>query len=202
MGRLSPRRALAAFALGGVLWLLWPWLRPRLWPATGSPWLVVLDGYHRLDHALDRQGQTGEPLLLITCPNTGQPTRSQLSQRAVRPTLQVILEGYDTATQAAALANWLSGRDQQGLPSPRQIMLVSDAHHFPRAAVAAQIAVGGRGSQVIPLVASRVSSPDPGLHWPVWRDALRLQLWRLSGSTGARFNAAKLEQKIEACFSR
>jgi hypothetical protein len=71
-----------------VLWLAWPWLRPRLWPAQGAAWLVVLDGYHRLDAAVARQDRTGEPILLITCPSTGQPTTAQrLRQREVRQRL-------------------------------------------------------------------------------------------------------------------
>ena len=50
-----PLRLLSAGLLltAGLLWLVWPWLRPRLWPAAGATWLVVLDGYHRLDAALE-----------------------------------------------------------------------------------------------------------------------------------------------------
>jgi len=100
-----------------LLWLAWPWLRPRFWPAQGAPWLVVLDGYHRLDAALARQERTGELILLITCPSTGQPTTAQrLRQRLVRqrlvppPLLVVVEQGFDTATQATALAQWLQKR--------------------------------------------------------------------------------------------
>ena len=71
-----------------LLWLAWPWLRPRLWPAQGAAWLVVLDGYHRLDAAIARQDLTAEPILLITCPSTGQPDTGQwLRQRVVRQRL-------------------------------------------------------------------------------------------------------------------
>lgn len=59
-----------------LLWLAWPWLRPRLWPAQGAAWLVVLDGYHRLDAAIARQDLTAEPILLITCPPRVNPTRA------------------------------------------------------------------------------------------------------------------------------
>jgi hypothetical protein len=76
---------------------------------------------------------------------------------------------------------------------------VSDAHHFPRAFLAAQIAVGGSGSQVIPLVASGVIAPGSWRQWPVWRDALRLELWRLSGSTATQLNAPLRASKIQAC---
>ena len=193
-----------------LLWLAWPWLRPRLWPAQGAAWLVVLDGYHRLDAAIARKVLTGEPILLITCPATGQPTTAQrLSQREVRrrlvppPPLVVVEQGFDTATQATALAQWLQERRRLGQSIPRQLHLVSDPHHFPRARWAAQIAAGGYGSEVLslPVVppASLSGSTTPSLDWPSWRDALRLQLWRATGSTGAVLNGHKLELKVQAC---
>jgi len=192
--RASP----AVLALVLLGWLVWPLLRPMFWPATGQPWLVVLDGYHRLDSALARQGPTGEPILLITCPSTGQPTAAQ--RQAASPPLQVLQAGFDTATQAVALAGWLRGRAAQGMPLPRQIVLVSDAHHFPRATLAAQIAVGGSGSQVIPLSASAAMGPGSWRQWPVWRDAVRLQLWRITGSTGAMLHNPQRQRKLKACF--
>ena len=39
-------------------------------------------------------------------------------------------------------------------------------------------------------------------YWHLWCDALRLQLWRTTGSTGAVLHAAKLQRKIQACFQR
>jgi uncharacterized SAM-binding protein YcdF (DUF218 family) len=193
-----------------LLWLVWPWLRPRLWPAQGAAWLVVLDGYHRLDAAIARQDLTGEAILLITCPATGQPTTAQrlrqrvVSQRLVPPPPLVVVEqGFDTATQATALAQWLQKRQRLGQAIPRQLHLVSDSHHFPRARWAAQIAAGGYGSEVLslPVVppASLSGSTTPSLDWPSWRDALRLQLWRATGSTGAVLNGHKLELKVQAC---
>ncbi|MCS5704714.1 hypothetical protein NZK27_00770 [Synechococcus sp. FGCU-3] len=192
-------------------WLAWPLLRPRLWPASSSPWLVVLDGYHRLDGALRRQAGNGEPILLITCPATAQPTPAQLAQQSKaarllpqRPPMLVVLDGFDTATQAVALAQWLQRRQRRGNSLPRQLLLVSDLHHFPRAQFATQIAVGGMGPEVLafPVPASTASAPAPGSwsDWPVWRDALRLQLWRLTGSTGAFLSGAELRRKIEHCW--
>ena len=201
MGRLKScrlRGALALLALMMLSWIVWPLLRPRLWPADGPRWIVVMDGFHRLDAALARQQPSGEPILLITCPATGQPSAVQ-RQLASAPLL-VLREGFDTATQAVALARWLRNRRAEGIPSPRQIVLVSDAHHFPRAALAAQIAVGGSGTEVLPL------SARPGMgvafwrQWPLWRDAARLQLWRITGSTGALLHAPIRQRKIKACF--
>ena len=211
MGPLKALRPQATVALLALLlgWLLWPLLRPRLWPATGPTWLLVLDGYHRLDAALERQARTAEPILLITCPSTGQPSAEQLaSQRKLAAPLLVLKEGFDTATQAAALARWLQHRQQQGQPAPRQLLLVSDGHHFPRASLAAQIAVGSGGSSVIPLPARPSSDPPSPVRSPwswrswqdnTWRDAVRLQLWRATGSTGAVLHVHQLERKIRAC---
>jgi uncharacterized SAM-binding protein YcdF (DUF218 family) len=192
-----------------TLWLAWPWLRPRLWPAAGAPWLVVLDGYHRLDAAQKRQQRTAEPILLITCPSTGQPTAAQWGrhrQISLRlsppPPLLVLEQGFDTATQAAALAQWLQGRQQQGQPAPRQLLLVSDPHHFPRARWAAQIAVGGHGTQVHALpvaVHPALGRSSTSQDWPSWRDALRLQLWRATGSTGSWLAPEVEARKRTAC---
>ncbi len=194
-----------------VGWLAWPLLRPRLSPASGIPWLVVLDGYHRLDWALQHQARSGEPILLITCPATAQPTAAQWAaqRRASRrhpesPPMLVVQDGFDTATQAVALAEWIQHRKRQGDPVPRQLLLVSDRHHFPRASIAAQIAVGGFGSKVlalpVPASTAAVSAPGSWRDWPVWRDALRLQLWRITGSTGAVLSGEELRRKVERCW--
>ena len=221
-----PSRALAAGLLlsAGLLWLAWPWLRPRLWPAAGASWLVVLDGYHRLDAALERQARTAEPILLITCPSTGQPTvaqwnrQRQIGQRlnndsqrrhlllAQAPSpLLVLRQGFDTATQAVALAEWLDQRQRQGHAAPRQLLLISDPHHFPRARWAAQIAAGSHGTQVLARPAEPAASPSHPASsapaWPSWRDALRLQLWRATGSTAAVLVPGQLERKIRTCRS-
>ena len=199
------RRTLVGIALITGGWLFWPLLRPLILPPPGRPWLVVLDGYHRLDRALmlQRQPATASwPILLITCPRTEQPTPAQRAQAA--GPLAVLLEGIDTAAQAAALARWL---EQQPFTSrPARIWLLSDQHHFPRALWAAQLAVGGLGVVVEPMP---VDADAPRLlvdPWsfrqlgPAWRDALRLQFWRLTGSTGAWLDPAAMRSKQEACW--
>ncbi len=207
-----------------LLWLAWPFLRPRLWPAPGSPWLVVLDGYHRLDLALELQRRRHLPILLISCPATGQPTAAQW-RRATAPLL-VLREGFDTASQMAALGRWWPHRQPSlphGLPAtlpavlpttlpvdltvaPVEVWLVTDPSHLPRARLAAQIALGAAGTRVWPQPAPlpgtappMAASPAPLANWPLWRDALRLQLWRLSGSTGAFLQPAVLSRKISIC---
>ncbi len=194
-----------------VFWSLWPWIRPALFPAAGRPWLVVLDGYHRLDHALTLQGQEpfrGWPILLITCPATGQPTALQAAQAS--PPLSVLLGrpplGGDTAGQAVALAKWLHQLPTQSRPG--RVLLLSDQHHFPRAAWTAQLAAGGLGTVVEPWV---VDAEAPRLSldrwawpqlWPALRDLLRLQAWRLSGSTLSEFDSEKRLNKAQACVER
>jgi hypothetical protein len=206
--------------LVALLWLAWPFLRPRLWPAAGPTWLVVLDGYHRLDLALELQRRQRLPILLISCPATGQPTAAQW-RRATAPLL-VLPQGFDTATQMAALGRWWPQR-QSSLrhdhpaalspalsaalsATPAQVWLVSDPSHLPRARLAAQIALGAAGTRVRPQPApfpgtsdSLAIVPDPLGDWPLWRDALRLQLWRLSGSTGSFLQPAVMKRKIFVC---
>ena len=117
----------------------------------------------------------------------------------------VVEHGFDTATQATALAQWLQERQCLGQAIPRQLHLLSDPHHFPRARWAAQIASGGYGSEVLSLPVVPLAFPSgtttPTADWPSWRDALRLQLWRATGSTGAVLNGHKLELKVQACAS-
>ena len=166
---------------------------------------MVLDGYHRLDAALELQRRRRLPILLISCPATGQPTPSQWSR--VHGPLQVLRTGFDTASQIAALSHWRPPDGQ----APSRVWILSDGFHVPRAALAAQIALGAAGTRVDPLpvqtitkpiVLSRFSAPPPtpsaGL-WPIWRDALRLQLWRLSGSTGAFLRPRLLQHKQRLC---
>ncbi len=194
-----------------VLWSLLPWLRPALFPAAGRPWLVVLDGYHRLDHALTLQGQEpfrGWPIVLITCPVTGQPTALQRAQASAP--LSVHLErpplGGDTAGQAVALAKWLHQLPLQS--RPRRVLLLSDLHHFPRAAWTAQIAVGGLGTVVHSWAVDAGAPRFPLDRWtwpqlgPALRDALRLQAWRISGSTLSELDSEKRQKKAQACVKR
>jgi uncharacterized SAM-binding protein YcdF (DUF218 family) len=205
-----PWLACASLA-AAALWCAWPWLRPRLAPASGRPWLVVLDGYHRLDAALQLQRRPQHhrwPILLITCPATGQPTPAQRAQ-AVAPVVVVMEQppnGGDTAGQAAALAQWLQ---RQPAPlRPAHGLLLSDQSHFPRAAWTLQLAAGSFGTSVHSWPVDAPGAANVALDpwawpqlWPAVRDVLRLQLWRLSGSTGAVLNAPKQESKARACFT-
>ena len=191
---------LLAFSLFAGGWFTWPFLVPMLSPASGPPWFVVLDGYHRLDAALDLQRQPrmlAWPILLITCPTTSQPS-SQQRQNAVG-VLETILDGTDTADQAAVLSRYL--RLFPTKERPRSIWLISDSHHFPRAAWAFQTAVGGLGIfvQAHPVDAMKKTRHLSGF-WLALRDFARIQFWRWSSSTGAFMRPNHAQNKYEDCW--
>lgn len=184
-----------------ALWLLWPLLRPALAPARGTTLVVVFDGYHRLDAALQHTGTS--PLLLITCPRTGQPTPAQ-RHRASGRLFFVVSEGADSAEQLTVLARWLQ-LPPAALPPLGEVMLISDTHHLPRLLPSARLALGGRGWRVTGLPADAdwpavARPPLPG-PWPISRDWLRLQLWRATGITGAQLVPAIRRRKLAACVS-
>jgi hypothetical protein len=155
--------------------------------------VVVLDGYHRLDAALVRTGSL--PLLLISCPRTGQPTAAQ-RHRARGRAFWVLRRGWDSVHQLIALVQWLQ-QPPRGLPPIGRVLLVSDSHHLPRLLPAARLALGGHGIAAQGLTARRIL-PDPG-PWPILRDSLRLQLWRATGSTAAFLTPARVQAKQAAC---
>ena len=90
-----------------------------------------------------------------------------------------LLQGFDTATQITALAHWL--RHQ---PSPRsaRVWIATDPDHTARAVILARIALGSQGIRVGP---ADLPTPSPGERRKLFRDALRLTLWRATGTTGA-----------------
>jgi hypothetical protein len=83
-----------------------------------------------------------------------------------------LLQGFDTATQITPLAHWL--RHQ---PSPR-------------------IAFGSQGIRVGP---ADWPTPSPSEHRKLLRDALRLTLWRATGSTGAWLAPQVVARKRADC---
>ena len=93
--------------------------------------------------------------------------------------LPELLQGFDTATQITALAHWF--RHQ---PSPRiaRVWIATDPDHTARAVVLARIALGSQGIRVGP---ADLPPSSPSEHRKLLRDALRLKLWRATGSTGA-----------------
>jgi hypothetical protein len=161
--------------------------------------VVVFDGYHRLDAALTHT--PAEPLLLITCPRTGQPTTAQRQRLASRPFWR-LQQGVHSAQQLTALSRWLQ-QPPAVLPPIGRVLLVSDRHHLPRLLPAARLALGGQGLRVSALLADadvpvQLRPPQPG-PVPIARDWLRLQLWRATGSTGAWLAPELGARKHAAC---
>jgi len=172
------------------LWLAWPWIVPLVSPVPtsgpGRDLVVVLDGGSGRFAAADRIGQAlSKPprRLLVRCPRSTSPAQ---------PTPE-LLQGFDTATQITALAHWL--RHQ---PSPRiaRVWIATDPDHTARAVVLARIALGSQGIRVGP---ADLPTPSPSEHRKLLRDALRLTLWRATGSTGTWLAPQVVARKRADC---
>jgi hypothetical protein len=168
---LVASRALVATVLPGVvgLFVLGHWMDHR---HLGGDLIVVLDGgVERLVRAdqFRQQFPLQQPeQLLIRCPRSP----------SVPQPMQELLQGYDTATQITALADWLRRRRAQ---PPQRIWIATDPEHTARATLLARIALAGRGIQIQP---DPPPPPSPGERRKLVRDALRLSFWRATGSTG------------------
>jgi hypothetical protein len=84
--------------------------------------------------------------LLIRCPRSSLPPQP----------MQELLQGYDTATQISALADWLRRRQAQ---PPQRIWIATDPEHTARVTLLARIALAGRGIQIQP---EPPPPPSPG----------------------------------------
>ena len=134
--------------------------------------IVVLDGTPtRLEQAQRfRQQLRHKPAhLLIRFPRASPPPQP----------MPELLQGYDTETQITALANWLQHRQA---PAPQRIWIATDPDHTARVTLLARIALAGRGIQIQP---DPPPTPGPSEHRKLLRDALRITLWRATGSNGA-----------------
>lgn len=180
----------AVVLLASGLWLAWPWIVLFVSPAptsgSGSDLVVVLDGGSGRFAAADRIGQAlSQPphRLLIRCPRSTPPAQ---------PTPE-LLQGFDTATQITALAHWLR---HQPLPRSARVWIATDPDHTSRAVVLARIALGSQGIRVGP---ADLPTPSPSEHRKLLRDALRLTLWRATGSTGAWLAPQVVARKRADC---
>jgi hypothetical protein len=175
-----------------VAWLF------ALWMAhgdRGADLIVVLDGgAARLRQAERyRQQMLGEPpshgrrlepeQLLIRCPLTPPPLQP----------MPELLQGYDTATQITALAEWLARRQAS---MPQRIWIATDPEHTARATLLARLALAGRGIEIQP---DPPPPPSPSERQKLVRDALRLVLWRATGSTGGWLVPEMVARKRAAC---
>jgi len=146
--------------------------QPALTPDHPVDLIVVLDGGAARLARADAFRQLLHPQpseqLLIRCPHTPQPLQP----------IPELLQGYDTATQITALADWLRRRQAQ---PPQRIWIATDPEHTARATLLARIALAGRGIQIQP---DPPPPPSLGERRKLVRDALRMSLWRATGSTG------------------
>ena len=154
--------------------------------------IVVLDGgssrlaaaeriRQRILHGDTQQGSRPEPdLLLIRCPRSSP----------VPQLMRELLQGYDTATQVTALADWLLRRLA---PAPRSVWITTDPEHTARATLLARIALAGRGIQIQP---DPPPPPSPGERRKLVRDALRLSIWRATGSAGGWLAPQAVARKL------
>ena len=92
-----------------------------------------------------------------------------------------------------ALAHWL--RHQ---PSPRsgRVWIATEPDHTARSVVLARIALG---SQDIPVGPADLPTPSSAERRKLLRDALRLTLWRATGSTGAWLVPQVVSRKRADC---
>jgi len=176
-----------------------PWfgLHPQrgLGSAQAFDLIVVLDGgssrlaaverlRQRIFHGDPQRGLRPEPdLLLIRCPRSSP----------VPQLMQELLQGYDTATQITALADWLRRRYA---PRPQRIWIATDPEHTACATLLARIALAGRGIQIKP---DPPPPPSPGERSKLVRDALRMSLWRATGSTGGWLVPQAVARKRAQC---
>ena len=135
---------LSALLLLGIT----PWLgfypQRGLGSAQSLDLIVVLDSgssrfaaakclRQRIFYGDPQRGLPHEPmLLLIRCPRSSP----------VPQPMQELLQGYDTATQIIALADWLRRRQAQ---PPQRFWIATDPEHTARATLLARIALAGLG---------------------------------------------------------
>ena len=180
----------AVVLLASGLWLAWPWIVPLVFPVptstAGSDLVVVLDvgsgrfaAADRIGHALPHPPHR----LLIRCPRGALPPQ---------PTHE-LLQGFDTATQIAALAHWLR---RQPSPLSARVWIATDPDHIARAVVLARIALGSQGIRVGP---ANLPTPSLSEHRKLLRDALRLTLWRATGTSGAWLAPQVVARKRPDC---
>jgi hypothetical protein len=166
------RQVLVVFLLGtsaAGLWLVWPWLFTLVSPVPMSG--PGSDLVVVLDGGSGRFAAADRIGQALSQPPHRLLIRCPRSTPPPQPTPE-LLQGFDTATQITALALWL--RHQ---PSPR-------------------IALGSQGIRVGP---TDLPTPSPSEHRKVLRDALRLTLWRATGSTGAWLAPQVVARKRADC---
>ena len=183
---LVAARTIVPVVLSGIVvaLALWHWTAHR---QLGGDMILVLDGgAERLARAdqFRQQFDLQQPQqLLIRCPRSSPPPKP----------IRELLQGYDTATQITALADWLRRRQAQ---PPQRIWIATDPEHTAGATFLSRIALAGRGIQIQP---DPPHPPSLGERRKLVRDALRMSLWRATGSTGGWLAPQAVARKRVQC---
>ena len=169
---LKGRQVLVALLLGtsaAGLWLAWPWLVPLVSPVLTSG--PGNDLVVVLDGGSGRFAAADRIGHALPQPPHRLLIRCPRGTAPPQPTPE-LLQGFDTVTQITALAHWL--RHQA---SPR-------------------IALGSQGIRVGP---ADLPTPSSAERRKLLRDALRLTLWRATGSTSAWLAPQVVARKRADC---
>lgn len=178
-------------SLGAALWLTQPWWRPALLPAPKgrAPVVAVLiEDPWRTETALAAWRRRPEAeLWLLGGPSLQEAAAGQLRQRRLPEHSMAapkrLETGRNTVEQLHALAMAL--RTQP----PRQLVLITDSRHLPRALTVARVLLGPGGTRVQGLASTstadvlqaktgRPAPTPPETPWRHMRDLVRAQLWR------------------------
>jgi hypothetical protein len=137
-------------------------------------------------------GPRSDLVVVLDCGSGRFAADDRIGHAPPQPTPE-LLQGFDTATQITAFAHSL--RHQPFLRSAR-VWIATDPDHTARAVVLARIALGSQGIRVGP---ADLPTPSPSEHRKLLRDALRLTLWRATGSTGAWLAPEVVARKLADC---
>jgi len=182
-----PLDLLLARVAGG--WLVWPWIRPGLSLQGGSGGLqprvitVFVEDPQRVIAAVALWRQTPGAILVLQGQRPDQRvSRAYLQARGLwpdpDPRLFALTEGCDTVGQVTTLSLWM-----RRFGEPGSLTVVTSPAHLPRSLTIARIVLGAEGWRV-QGVAAVTGDNRPEQPLRRWRDALRGQLWRLTGWNG------------------
>lgn len=88
---------------------------------------------------------------------------------------------------------------RQSSPRSARVWIATDLDYTARATLLAWIALAGRGIQIQP---DPPPTPSPSEHRKLLRDVLRINLWRVSGSTGGWLVPEIVARKWAGCGRR
>ena len=147
--------------------------------------MVLADDPRRTDVALSLwQSQQGSSLWVLGSPSLQRASLQQLRRRGLQAPSQryrTLMQGDDTVGQLTALRAVLPA-------GVCWVVLVTDRAHRDRALAIARLTLGGRGLPVVtPNPALLPAGAHPEDPRRLWRDVLRVQIWRATSWDGRSF---------------